>query len=157
LGTILVERSLITVEQLDELLGEQTATHQRLGSIAVGRGIVSPAELTKALREQVDEQLGAVPGAPGAPDTPAVDALMRTLVQCVRNGVGRSTPSVEDLDELRSELWRTRLEVAVQAERIAALTSGTTETLPSRAAETTPVEASDEPAAAVLLFLPRRE
>src|SRR5437868_1684956 len=53
LGELIVERGLITQEQLEDALVEQRVTRKRLGTILVGRGIVSAQELTSALVDQI--------------------------------------------------------------------------------------------------------
>jgi predicted nucleic acid-binding Zn-ribbon protein len=59
LGELIVERGLITHEQLEDALLEQRITRKRLGTILVEKGIVSAETLTNALVDQigVDELL----------------------------------------------------------------------------------------------------
>jgi predicted RNase H-like nuclease (RuvC/YqgF family) len=52
LGTLLVGRGLITPEQLEEALAEQKATGQPLGAVVVSRGYASPAIVAQALATQ---------------------------------------------------------------------------------------------------------
>ena len=57
LGELLVERGLLTTEQLEDALREQEATGQRLGAILVARKAVPSAVLTTLLAEQVGIEL----------------------------------------------------------------------------------------------------
>ncbi len=53
LGELIVERGLITEEQLEDALLEQRITHKRLGTILIDKGIVSAQQLTDALVDQI--------------------------------------------------------------------------------------------------------
>ena len=53
LGELLVERGLLTTEELDDALREQAATGERLGAILVARKAVPGVVLTTLLAEQV--------------------------------------------------------------------------------------------------------
>ena len=53
LGELLVERGLLTTEELDDALREQEATGERLGAILVARKAVPSVVLTTLLAEQV--------------------------------------------------------------------------------------------------------
>jgi len=57
LGEILVRAGKITKDQLDELLGEQRRSGQRLGDLVAQRGIIPKDEIEYALREQVAEEI----------------------------------------------------------------------------------------------------
>ena len=57
LGELLVERRLLTVDELDDALEEQSLTGERLGAILVGRRIVASAVVTTVLAEQVGVEL----------------------------------------------------------------------------------------------------
>ena len=52
LGTMLVQRGLITPEQLAEALAEQKASGEPLGKIVVARGFAAPATIAQALATQ---------------------------------------------------------------------------------------------------------
>lgn len=52
IGQILLEKGLITKEQLEAALKEQTKSKALLGSILVKRGLISDEQLTQALAEQ---------------------------------------------------------------------------------------------------------
>lgn len=72
LGQFFVDAGLISAEELEEALGEQGQTSQRLGEILVSRGLVSTPELTNALLDQLGRELererpnGVVLRAPAA-------------------------------------------------------------------------------------------
>jgi two-component system chemotaxis response regulator CheY len=57
LGEILMRTGKITRDQLDELLAEQRRTATALGEIVSRRGILDPAVIQSALREQVAEEI----------------------------------------------------------------------------------------------------
>lgn len=57
LGELLVERGLLTTEELDSALEEQEATGERLGAILVARKAVPSVVLTTLLAEQVGVEL----------------------------------------------------------------------------------------------------
>jgi type IV pilus assembly protein PilB len=52
LGSLLISRGLLTVDQVKQAFEEQTLTGKRLGEIVVGHGWVSPQDLAKALADQ---------------------------------------------------------------------------------------------------------
>jgi type IV pilus assembly protein PilB len=52
LGSLLINRGLLTVDQVKHAFEEQRLTGRRLGEIAVGHGWVSSADLAKALADQ---------------------------------------------------------------------------------------------------------
>jgi hypothetical protein len=57
LGELLVERGLLTTEELDDALREQEVTGERLGAILVARKAVPSVVLTTLLAEQVGVEL----------------------------------------------------------------------------------------------------
>jgi len=57
LGELLVDRGLLTMDELDDALEEQEATGERLGTILVARKAVAGAVLTTLLAEQVGVEL----------------------------------------------------------------------------------------------------
>src|SRR5438105_12126655 len=79
LGELIVERGLITQEQLEDALLEQRITHKRLGTILVDKGIVTAPELTDALVDQIGvedlldefERTEDTPGRSFAPRIPS--------------------------------------------------------------------------------------
>ena len=57
LGQILVDKGLLTADELDESLAEQVATGRRLGEILISRGLLSGPMLTVALAEQLGAEV----------------------------------------------------------------------------------------------------
>ena len=57
LGELLVERELVTADELEAALEEQSLTGERLGAILVNRRIVAGVLLTKLLAEQAGVKL----------------------------------------------------------------------------------------------------
>ncbi|HEU0305195.1 MAG TPA: hypothetical protein VFR32_11510 [Gaiellaceae bacterium] len=57
LGVLLVDRGLLTLEQLDDALEEQARTGERLGAILVQRKVIAGAVLTTILAEQIGVEL----------------------------------------------------------------------------------------------------
>ncbi len=51
-GDLLIQKGLITKEQLMQALEEQKKTHERLGQILVQKGLISPQELSNILSSQ---------------------------------------------------------------------------------------------------------
>jgi type IV pilus assembly protein PilB len=54
LGEILLESGLVTPEQLDDLLTEQTGSRRRLGKILVEKGLIDEAELISLIEAQLN-------------------------------------------------------------------------------------------------------
>jgi DNA repair exonuclease SbcCD ATPase subunit len=63
LGELFVERGLISEADLERALAEQSATNRRLADILVRRGLVSGHDITAALMEQM-QRFGRATGAP---------------------------------------------------------------------------------------------
>ena len=133
LGELLVERRLLTVDELDDALEEQSVTGERLGAILVGRRVVASAVVTTVLAEQEGVELETQDGfgsglfsriaelngngdlEPGLRDV-AHDAAELTLAGLP------GTPEVERpalvvADELAIELDRLRNELAAERKR----------------------------------------
>lgn len=98
LGEVIVERGLITQEQLEDALLEQRRTQKRLGTILVDKGIVSAQDLTDALVDQigVEELMGELQDSPepagGRGSAPSVTQPFRRLGSRLgsrRSGSGR--------------------------------------------------------------------
>src|SRR6476469_4017907 len=53
LGSLLINRGLLTVDQVKQAFEEQQLTGKRLGEIVVGHNWVAPQDLAKALAEQI--------------------------------------------------------------------------------------------------------
>jgi hypothetical protein len=76
LGGLLLEKGLLTAEQLIGALDEQRERHARLGEILVSQGLISGTELTQLLAEQHGVELEAADGAietevmPATPEEP---------------------------------------------------------------------------------------
>ena len=62
LGELLVERDLISQEQLEQALAEQAQSGRRLGEIIVAAGLVSRERLTQVLLEQCGLDLSTQDG-----------------------------------------------------------------------------------------------
>src|SRR2546430_12384717 len=62
LGTLLVERGLLTAAELEEALVQQEQTGERLGQILIKQGLVSHPALTDTLAEQYGIELKAESG-----------------------------------------------------------------------------------------------
>ena len=62
LGTLLVERGLLTAAELEDALALQEQTGERLGQILVQQGLVSHPALTDTLAEQYGIELGSESG-----------------------------------------------------------------------------------------------
>ncbi len=54
IGDILINKGLITEEQLKDALEEQKKTHEKLGQILIQKGIISPSVLAEALSSQTN-------------------------------------------------------------------------------------------------------
>jgi hypothetical protein len=70
LGELFVERGLISEADLERALAEQVATKRRLADILVRRGLVTGHDITKALMEQLGDEAPMQP-APMAAVAPA--------------------------------------------------------------------------------------
>ena len=160
LGELLVERRLLTVDELDDALEEQSVTGERLGAILVGRRVVASAVVTTVLAEQVGVELETQDGfgsglfsriaelngngdlEPGLREV-AHDAAELALVGLP------ATPEVERpalvvADELAIELDRLRNELAAERKRRRVLEA---ELRKLRAAPAKPARAAAKPRA----------
>jgi len=77
LGSLLINRELLTVEQVKQAFEEQRLTGRRLGEIAVGHGWVTSADLAKALADQFG--LEYVDLSETQPDRDAATLLQKEL------------------------------------------------------------------------------
>jgi type IV pilus assembly protein PilB len=77
LGSLLIDRGLLTVDQVKQAFEEQTLTGRRLGEIAVERGWISGPDLSKTLADQFG--LEYVDLAEGEPDPEAAALLQKDL------------------------------------------------------------------------------
>ena len=120
LGEILMRTGKITRDQLDELLAEQRRTATPLGEIVSRRGILDPAIIQSALREQVAEEVydlftwtgatfmfsegtaAAVPGDPSPLANVLLDAnVMSLMIEAARR--------VDELSRIQSVIPDVRL------------------------------------------------
>jgi len=110
IGVVLLERGLISKDQLEEVLAEQRATGERLDQVLVRLGLVSRGQVLQAIGEQF--HMNVVDLASVEPEAEALGALPARLVyrqNCVpieRRGdrltVATSDPfEINMLDELR--------------------------------------------------------
>lgn len=58
IGDLIVDRGLISREQLEDALLEQQASRKRLGTILVSNGAITPPDLTEALVSQIHGRTG---------------------------------------------------------------------------------------------------
>ncbi|HUK95318.1 MAG TPA: ATPase, T2SS/T4P/T4SS family [Gaiellaceae bacterium] len=77
LGSLLINRGLLTVDQVKQAFEEQRLTGRRLGEIAVGHGWVTSADLAKALADQFG--LEYVDLSETQPDRDAATLLQKEL------------------------------------------------------------------------------
>ena len=77
LGSLLIDRGLLTVDQVKEAFEEQALTGRRLGEIAVDRGWITGSDLSRALANQFG--LEYVDLAEGEPDPQAATLLPKEL------------------------------------------------------------------------------
>lgn len=52
LGELLVQKKLISQDQLSQVLATQPSTHRRLGELLLERSLISSETLSNALKEQ---------------------------------------------------------------------------------------------------------
>src|SRR6266851_2818509 len=72
LGELFVERGLISEAELERALAEQVATKRRLADILVRRGLVTGHDITNALMEQLGTEAPSQPAPrPTAAPAPA--------------------------------------------------------------------------------------
>lgn len=127
LGRMLVERGLLTADELDRALSHQMETGERLGDILVERRVVAGAVLTAILSEQAGVELEIEPGfgsglfaklATRSPDDRAPSA--RQLRTEEPELPGSEPPAVRP-DDPAFELIRLRSELELAEARIAEL------------------------------------
>jgi DNA repair exonuclease SbcCD ATPase subunit len=122
LGALLVEKGLLTAEELEDALAAQQTTGKRLGQILVDRGHVSGPALTNALAEQYGIELKTEEGfgtglraeierrhttrRPAvAPEEAAVDVPPEAPVQTETNGDGHGDVVLAELEPQLEEHW----------------------------------------------------
>jgi DNA repair exonuclease SbcCD ATPase subunit len=147
LGALLVEKGLLTSEELEDALAAQQTTGKRLGQILVDRGHVSGPALTNALAEQYGIELKTEEGfgtglraeierrhstrrPPVAPEEAAVGLPPEALVETETNGDGghdglAGDVPLADLEPQLEEHWArlaaAEANVAAREARIAEL------------------------------------
>ena len=121
LGSLLVERGLISTEQLAEALAEHAQTRERVGDVLLRRGWIYEQELARALScqyglEYVDLKTACLNAKDAALLDPAVGQRCRALPMCFSGDelvVAVADPAPEVVDELRARLrYPLRLVVA---------------------------------------------
>lgn len=84
LGTLLVDRGLITEAALEQALGAQERSNARLGEILVARGAIGEEELIAVLAEQLDMPLVDLAGYEPEPEAlGAIPAAVARNLHCV--------------------------------------------------------------------------
>jgi hypothetical protein len=108
LGTLLVDRELLTAAQLEQALAEQRRTGRLLGQILVTRGWVSALALARVLAEQHGVELKTVAETPPtAPQPPApTDRVDRAWLPLGRLLVANGLVTRADLNQALSEQAR---------------------------------------------------
>jgi hypothetical protein len=126
LGALLVEKGLLTAEELEDALAAQQTTGKRLGQILVERGHVSGPALTNALAEQYGIELTTEEGfgtglraeierrhstrrPPAASEEavtdPTPEAPAETPIQAETNGNGHGDAALVELEPQLEEHW----------------------------------------------------
>ncbi len=127
LGTLLVQRGLITPAQLEDALAEQRQQHRLLGEIVVTRGWLTPLGLYYTLAEQRGMDVVDLDSSPPDPlcARRVPEAMARRLrvlpIAAVEDGilVGMADPSdVIALDDLRLTIGRTVYPVLADPEQL---------------------------------------
>jgi len=102
LGDILVDRGLLSEDQLEKALAEEFATKRRLADILVRRGLVSGHDITSALMEQVGQFGGKDAEAP-RPELKAVEDAADEVPSTQQSEVAASAELLDE--ELPSDLF----------------------------------------------------
>ena len=138
LGELLVERGLLTPDQLDDALDEQARTGERLGAILVARKAVAGAVLTAVLAEQAGVELETQGGfgsglfsklarqEPGAPPARRSDARQSIDGEAASGGEAARAALYDpayELSALRAELEQLRARNAQLEAEIVSLAS----------------------------------
>jgi hypothetical protein len=99
LGELLVDKALLTPDELDDALRAQRRSGQLLGQLLVERRLISPEQLTCVLAEQYGVQLEVLAGGTGdAAQTPAAEAVPQAPRPLGRLLLERGVVSQEELD-----------------------------------------------------------
>jgi hypothetical protein len=142
LGALLVEKGLLTAEELEDALAAQQTSGKRLGQILIDRGHVSGPALTSALAEQYGIELKTEEGfgtglraeierrhttrRPAvAPEEAAVDVSPEAPEETETNGDGHGDVVLAELEPQLEEHWARLAEaeanLTARDERIAEL------------------------------------
>jgi hypothetical protein len=122
LGALLVEKGLLTSEELEDALAAQQTTGKRLGQILVDRGHLSGPTLTNALAEQYGIELKTEEGfgtglraeierrhttrrPPAAPKEAAADPPPEAPTEPETNGNGHGDVVLAELEPHLEEQW----------------------------------------------------
>jgi chromosome segregation ATPase len=123
LGALLVEKGLLTAEELEDALAAQQTTGKRLGQILVDRGHVSGPALTNALAEQYGIELTTEEGfgtglraeierrhstrrPPAAAEEPVADSPPEMSAETETNGDnGHGDAALAELEPQLEEHW----------------------------------------------------
>jgi hypothetical protein len=103
LGDIVVERKLITPQQLDEALAVQRANGGKLGEILVDLGFITRVALAGVISEQWDSMRlmqscrNPVPAEPAAPASP-VEASLQERVEALTAELAARDQRIAQLD-----------------------------------------------------------
>jgi DNA repair exonuclease SbcCD ATPase subunit len=122
LGALLVEKGLLTAEELEDALAAQQTTGKRLGQILVDRGHLSGPTLTNALAEQYGIELKTEEGfgtglraeierrhstrrPPAAPKEAVADPPPEVSTEPETNGDGQGDVVLAELEPQLEEHW----------------------------------------------------
>ncbi len=104
LGEMLIERQLITPEDLDKALEIQKERDERIGKILVDLGFVALRDVMDALSEQLDVPLVTLEKPPPAtPETEGLSPRFLRQFRCIPVGVHDSTMTLAMADPLDFE------------------------------------------------------
>jgi len=123
IGSLFVEKGLVTQEELDDALLEQRESGQRLGEILVERGHVSRIELASVIGDQLGELRllrggltdgkpapSAQPEAGAGPDTTELEQRIANQAESIDALLDR----INELEEVLAESTVTSYELRVQ-------------------------------------------
>jgi hypothetical protein len=102
LGSLLVEKGLVTQEELDIALVEHERTGRRLGEVLVDLGVVSGSGVTKVLLEQLGVDLSQESGFGSG----LRDQLDRRAAEAESRPPDSSRPIIRELTVEEPEQWR---------------------------------------------------
>src|SRR6201987_5645080 len=104
LGEILIERRLITQEDLDRALELQRERGDKLGRILVDLGFIATRDLLAALSEQLQVPLLAIEGPPAvSPETETLSAKFLRQFRCLPVALHDHTVTLAMADPLDFE------------------------------------------------------